>query len=52
MNTGMLAMSVVPFLFFVVWIGVVIYAITLLTRLTRATERIAAALDRNPSGPR
>jgi hypothetical protein len=45
----MLAISVVPFLFFVVWVGVVIYALTLLARLTRATERIAASLDRNPS---
>lgn len=48
---NMVAMSLVPFLFFAVWLGVVIYVLTLLNRLTRATERIAASLDRTPSGP-
>lgn len=46
---NMLMMSVVPFLFFAVWLVVIIYVLTLLTRLTRATEQIAASLDRNPS---
>jgi hypothetical protein len=49
MNT--LAMSIVPLMFFVVWLGVVIYVLTLVTRLTRATERIAAALERTGPGP-
>ena len=48
---NMLAMSIVPFLFLVIWLGVVIYVITLITRLTRATERIAASMERNPPGP-
>ncbi len=47
---SMLAMSIVPFLFFVIWLGVMIYVLTLITRLTRATERIAASIERNPPG--
>jgi hypothetical protein len=38
-------------LFFVIWLGVVLYVLTLLTRLTRASERIAASLERTPPGP-
>ena len=48
---NMLAMSIVPFVFLLFWLGVVIYVLTLLTRLTRATERIAASLERTPPGP-
>ena len=51
MNTAdMLAMSVVPFLFFAIWLGLVIYVVMLMTRLTRATERIADLMERNPPG--
>jgi hypothetical protein len=46
-----LVMSTVPFLFFVIWLGIAIYVVTLMTRVTRATERIAASLERNPRGP-
>jgi len=46
----LLAMSFVPFLFFAIWLGVVIYVVALMTRLTRAAERIAASLERNPPG--
>ena len=46
-----LVMSTVPFLFFVIWLGIAIYVLTLMTRVTRATERIAASLERNPRGP-
>ena len=49
MNT--LAMAIVPMLFFVVWLGVVIYVLTLGTRLTSAIERIAGALERRGPGP-
>ena len=45
MNT--LAWSFVPFLFFIIWLGVVIYVLTLIRRLTRAVERIAASMERN-----
>jgi CcmD family protein len=48
MNT--LAWSIVPFLFFIIWLGVVIYVLTLIRRLTRATERIAASMERNLPG--
>jgi hypothetical protein len=48
---NMVAMSIVPFLFFLVWLGVVFYVLSLLTRLTRASERIAASLERTPPGP-
>jgi hypothetical protein len=49
-NMNVLAMSIVPFLFFMIWLGVVIYVLTLITRLTRAAERIAASMERNPPG--
>ena len=47
----MLAMSIMPLLFFAFWLGAAIFVVTLMTRLTRATERIAASLERNPPGP-
>ncbi len=43
--------TVVPLLFFAIWLGPIIYLLVLMTRLTRAAERIAASLDRNPPGP-
>jgi hypothetical protein len=44
----MLAMWIMPFLFFAIWLGLAIYVLALMTRLTRATERIAASLEGNP----
>jgi hypothetical protein len=49
-NMNVLAMSIVPFLFFMISLGAVIYVLTLITRLTRAAERIAASMERNPPG--
>ena len=46
----LLAMSFIPFLFFAIWLGGVIYVLVLVTRLTHAAERMAAALERNPPG--
>lgn len=43
-------MMVVPFVFFAIWLGVVIYVLMLATRLTRAAERIAISMERNPPG--
>ena len=48
MNT--VVWSIVPFLFFIIWLGVVIYVITQNGRLTRAVERIAASMERNLPG--
>jgi CcmD family protein len=45
MNT--VVWSFVPFLFCIIWLGVVIYVFTLIRRLTRAVERIAASMERN-----
>jgi len=47
---NVVAMSIVPFLFFMTSLGVVIYVLTLITRVTRAAERIAASMERNPPG--
>lgn len=48
----MLALSFIPFLFFAIWLGLGIYVLMLVTRLVRAAERIAGALERNPpAGP-
>ena len=43
----MLALSVVPMLFFLLGLAAIVYAISLVRRLVFATERIAAALERN-----
>lgn len=43
--------TVVPLLFFAIWLAPVIYVLVLMTRLTRAAERVAAAMERNPRGP-
>ena len=48
MNT--VAWSFLPFLFFIIWLGVVIYVFTLIRRLTHAVERIAASMERNLPG--
>ena len=46
------AVGMVPALFFLVWLGVVIYMIVLATRLVRGVERIARSLERDTrSGP-
>lgn len=49
----MLAVSIVPFLVLLIWLAVIVYAISLVRRVVFATERIAAALERSrPDGPR
>lgn len=44
----MMVTSIFSFLFFAIWIGLGIYVLLLMTRLTRAAERIAVALERTP----
>ncbi len=36
--------SVIPFLFFIVWLGGIVYVIVLATRLVNAVEQIARAV--------
>ena len=38
-------LQVIPFLTLVVWLGLIIYLVALLSRLVRATEEIAAVLS-------
>jgi hypothetical protein len=48
----MIAISFVPMLLFLLWLGAIIYAISLARRLVFATGRIAAALERSrPDAP-
>jgi len=49
MNEGPLGLgwAVLPTLFFLVWLGVVMYMIVLATRLVRGVERIARSLERD-----
>ena len=49
MDNAWMAMSVLPLVFFVLWLSVVIYLIVMLTRLVRGVERIATAVERNRS---
>jgi hypothetical protein len=49
---GMLAAWFIPFLFLLIWLGVAVYVLMLVTRLVRAAERIAEALERNPPAGR
>lgn len=39
---------IVPMLFFVVWLGLIVYMIVLATRLVNAVEQIARSLTRQP----
>jgi hypothetical protein len=41
-------LSVVPFVFFVLWVGAIVYGILLATRLVHAVESIARSLDQRP----
>jgi hypothetical protein len=43
--------NLLPMLFFLVWLGVVLYAVILATRLVNAVEQIARALAQRPSEP-
>jgi hypothetical protein len=45
---------VIPLLFFVLWLGLIVYAIVLATRLVNAVEQIARSLNRQhpPDLPR
>ncbi len=42
--------TVIPFLFFAIWLAPIVYLLVLMTRLTRAAERIASSLERNRPG--
>ena len=43
---------VVPFLFFILWLGLLIYTVVLATRLVNAVEQIARAMSaRRPDSP-
>jgi predicted secreted protein len=47
------AMSFIPFLFFIVWLGVVVYVLLLGTRLVNAVEQIARAMTQHlPDAPK
>ena len=41
---------VVPFLFFLIWLGVAIYVLLLATRLVHAVEEIARSMAGRPPG--
>jgi hypothetical protein len=48
-----IAQSVIPFLFLLVWLGLIGYAIVLATRLVSAVEQIARAVtQRLPESPK
>jgi hypothetical protein len=40
--------SFLPFLFFILWLGAVVYVILLGTRLVNAVEQIARAMTQRP----
>jgi hypothetical protein len=47
------ALSFVPFLFLLIWLGLILYVIVLATRLVTAVERIAGAMTEGlPHVPR
>ena len=46
---GLLPM--IPFLFFLMWLGLIVYALTLATRLVNAVEQIARWMAGRPPGP-
>ena len=43
--------SVIPFLLFILWVGVIVYAIVLAARLVNAVEKIARAMTRRLPDP-
>ena len=43
--------SIIPFLFFIVWLGVIVYVILLGTRLVNAVEQIARAMTGRLADP-
>ena len=46
-------LSLIPFLFFIVWLGIVVYGLLLGTRLVTAVEQIARAMtERLPESPK
>jgi hypothetical protein len=46
-------LPILPLLVFLLWLGLIVYAIVLATRLVNAVERIASALaQRPPDSPR
>ena len=45
--------SFIPFVFFILWLGIVVYVILLGTRLVNAVEQIARAMtERLPDSPK
>ena len=45
--------SFIPFAFFILWLGIVVYVILLGTRLVNAVEQIARAMtERLPDSPK
>ena len=45
-------LSLIPFVFFVVWLGIIVYGLLLGTRLVNAVEQIARAMtERLPDSP-
>jgi multisubunit Na+/H+ antiporter MnhE subunit len=39
----------IPFLFLIAWLGAIVYAILLATRLVKAVEQIARLLEQRPA---
>jgi hypothetical protein len=48
MNTVGFPLNVIPTLFFLLWIGLIVYGIVLATRFVNAVEQIASSLSRRP----
>ena len=47
------ALSFIPFVFFIVWLGIIVYGLLLGTRLVNAVEQIARAMtERLPDSPK
>ena len=45
--------NVVPFLFLIAWLGFIVYAVVLATRLVNAVEQIARAMTQHlPDSPK
>ena len=41
-------LSLIPFVFFIVWLGIVVYGLLLGTRLVNAVEQIARTMTERP----
>lgn len=44
-------LSLIPFVFFILWLSVIVYAVILATRLVKAVEQIARTMALRSPGP-